>query len=44
VIDNSAHNCHSIFVSGGKRGLEIEINPNDLASITNATFADICAT
>jgi len=44
VIDCSAHNCHSIFVSGGKRGLEIEINPNDLASITNATFADICAT
>ncbi|MCO4799053.1 MAG: Cys-tRNA(Pro) deacylase [Colwelliaceae bacterium] len=41
VIDKSASHYESIFVSGGKRGLEIEIKPEKLANITNAIFAEI---
>ena len=41
IIDNSAHNFSTIFVSAGKRGLEIELNANDLATLTKATFASI---
>lgn len=44
VIDNSANNFDSIFVSAGKRGLEVELNAADLATITRATFAAIAAT
>lgn len=42
VIDNSARTFSTIFVSAGRRGLEIELNPADLASLTTATFAEIC--
>jgi Cys-tRNA(Pro)/Cys-tRNA(Cys) deacylase len=42
VIDSSANDCTTIFVSAGRRGLEIELNPTDLADLTTATFADIC--
>lgn len=41
VIDNSAKDLDIIYVSGGQRGLEISINPNDLVSLTNALFCDI---
>lgn len=41
VIDQSALQFDRIFISGGRRGLEIEIAPNDLANIINANFADI---
>ena len=41
VIDNSAHDFNTIFVSAGKRGLEIELNASDLAQLTNASFAAI---
>ncbi len=44
VIDSSANNFDSIFVSAGKRGLEVELNAGDLATITRATFAAIAAT
>ena len=41
VIDSSAKNWPTIFVSAGRRGLEIELNPNDLATLTSASFAKI---
>ena len=42
VIDDSARNFPAIFVSGGRRGLEIELNPKDLQLLTEALLADIC--
>ena len=41
VLDNSALNFATIFVSAGKRGLEIELSPKDLAQLTQADFFDI---
>lgn len=40
-IDASASDWSSIFVSGGRRGLEIELPPADLASQTGARCAAI---
>lgn len=41
VIDLSAQQFEQIYVSGGKRGLEICVSPVDLARITLATWAAI---
>ena len=41
VIDNSACNFDKIYISGGKRGLEIGINVNDLIAICDATSTDL---
>ena len=41
VIDESALAHGSIFVSGGQRGLEIELAASDLANVTQATFGVI---
>ena len=41
VIDNSAKDHKTIYVSAGKRGLEIELSTLDLAILTKATLADI---
>ena len=43
VVDESAQLWDSIFVSGGRRGLDIEITPQDLANVTGANFADLLA-
>ena len=42
IIDSSANNYSTIFVSAGRRGLEIELSSNDLSTITKATFAALC--
>ena len=41
VIDRSAEGLLSMFVSGGRRGLEIELSPQDLCRLTRGRFADI---
>jgi Cys-tRNA(Pro)/Cys-tRNA(Cys) deacylase len=41
IIDSSANNFSTVFVSAGKRGLEIELSASDLANLTSATFAPI---
>ncbi len=40
-IDETAQLFDHIFVSGGKRGLQIEISPLDLKKAIDAIFADI---
>ncbi len=41
VVDASAQELPTMFCSGGRRGLEIELAPADLARLTGATFAAI---
>jgi len=41
VIDESAENFKTILVSGGHRGLSIELSPADLLALTNGSFAPI---
>ncbi len=42
IIDTSANNHTTIYVSAGRRGLEIELCPNDLKKLVNGVFAEIC--
>lgn len=41
VIDASAQEFDTIFCSGGRRGLEMELAPVDLIKLTSATVAPI---
>lgn len=41
VVDASLLGHQSVFVSGGRRGLEIELAPADLVRLTRATTADL---
>lgn len=43
MLDSSALNYESIFVSGGKRGLEIELAPQALIKLCRANTANIKA-
>ncbi len=38
VVDESALTHGQIYVSGGRRGLEIALDPRDLVNLTNATL------
>ena len=44
VMDPSAMNWETIFVSGGKIGLQIEIDPRDLDKIIEIRFEEIIKT
>ena len=41
VIDDTAQQFETIFISAGRRGLEVEIAPDDLAAQLDARFAEI---
>jgi len=40
-IDHSAEGFATIYVSAGRRGLEIELSPGDLRQLTAGVFAEI---
>ena len=42
IIDISAKDFSTIFVSAGRRGLDLELKPQDLEKLTNGKFAEIC--
>lgn len=42
VIDESAKRYETIFVSAGRRGVEIELSPEDLTRLTTGKIACIC--
>lgn len=41
VVDASARDFDTVFVSAGKRGLEVELAPADLVALTRAAVAGI---
>jgi Cys-tRNA(Pro)/Cys-tRNA(Cys) deacylase len=41
TIDSSALEWETVFVSAGRRGLQIELSPADLVRLTDATVASI---
>jgi Cys-tRNA(Pro)/Cys-tRNA(Cys) deacylase len=41
VLDESALSFDTVFVSGGRRGLDLELAPADLVAVTSATTAPI---
>lgn len=44
VIDESCLTHTTVFVSGGRRGLDIEVAPADLLSLTHGTTAPLTST
>lgn len=43
VIDSSADRSATIFVSGGRRGLDLELSPDDLVTVTRGVWAMIAS-
>lgn len=41
VLDDAAAGYETVLVSGGKRGLDLELAPEDLLSVTSGTLASI---
>jgi Cys-tRNA(Pro)/Cys-tRNA(Cys) deacylase len=41
VVDQSAEQLTTMFVSGGKRGLDVELSPSDLVRVLDARVAAI---
>lgn len=40
-IDEKAHNFSTIYISAGKRGLQIELDPNELLPLCQAKSANL---
>ena len=43
VVDESATGFETVYVSAGKRGLQVELRPADLVQVTDARLAPITA-
>lgn len=41
VVDRSVQNHETVFVNGGRRGLQIELAPGDLINALGASLADL---
>ncbi len=41
ILNRSASTFTTLFVSGGKRGLELELSPADLLKLTAGQYGDI---
>jgi Cys-tRNA(Pro)/Cys-tRNA(Cys) deacylase len=41
VVDDSALGVDAVYVSGGRRGLQVRLAPGDLVRLTSATVAPI---
>lgn len=41
IIDRSVRDHQTVFVNGGRRGLQIELSPDDLIMALNAGLADL---
>ena len=41
VLDDTAILCETVFVSGGRRGLDLELAPDDLLAVTGGRYAPI---
>ena len=41
VVDETVELWETVYVSGGRRGLDVEIAPADLIEVTGATVADV---
>ena len=41
ALDDSATACDTIFISGGRRGFDIEVDPNDLIPLLDAHVAPL---
>jgi Cys-tRNA(Pro)/Cys-tRNA(Cys) deacylase len=41
VLDESAILCETVLVSGGRRGLDLELSPDDLIAVTSGRYAPI---
>lgn len=41
VVDASAESHQTIFVSGGRRGFDVELSPTDLVALTGASISPI---
>lgn len=43
VVDETVHLFDTVFVSGGRRGLDLEVRPDDLLRVVDAVVAAIAA-
>jgi Cys-tRNA(Pro)/Cys-tRNA(Cys) deacylase len=42
LVDASASELATVYVSAGRRGLEIELRPTDLLALTDASYVELC--